>query len=158
VVWLHIACTVASIWIPLAARLTAANEADNIVAPHLIHELPLEVRYVLGDTHYNDPNLRIQCERDGRCLVATRRGSHPHEDEGAKVRQVFHVLRTKAIEPFNGLFKNIFEWGGQVSTKGLKKTQLIVLGAVLVYQLILLYQFEHRLPLGQTIKPFLRAA
>ncbi len=41
---LHIACTVASVWIPRAARLTPANTADNVGAPALVHELPLEVR------------------------------------------------------------------------------------------------------------------
>ncbi len=68
------------------------------------------------------------------------------------------MLRNQAIEPFNGLFKNIFEWGGQVPVKGLKRTQLIVLGAVLLYQLVLLYPFEHSKSLAQGIKPLLRAA
>jgi len=48
--------------------------------------------------------------------------------------------------------------GGQVPVKGLKRTQLIVLGAVLLYQLVLLYQFDHPKPLGKGIKPLLRAA
>ena len=93
-----------------------------------------------------------------RFLVATRPGAYPHTDIGAKVRQVFHALRSKAIEPFHGLFKNLFAWGGQVPVKGLKRTQLIVLGAIVVYQVVLLYQFEHNLPLGKGIKPLLRAA
>jgi hypothetical protein len=61
-------------------------------------------------------------------------------------------------EPFNGLFKNVFEWGGQVPVKGLNCTQLIVLGAIVVYQLVLLYQFERQLPLGRGVKALLRAA
>lgn len=74
------------------------------------------------------------------------------------VRRILHILRRQAIEPLNGLFKNVFAWGGQVPVKGLKRTQLIVLGAVLLYQLVLLYQFEHLGPLGKGIKPLLRAA
>jgi hypothetical protein len=35
---------------------------------------------------------------------------------------------------------------------------LLALGAVVVYQLVLLYQYEHHLPLGKGIKPLLRAA
>lgn len=155
---LHIACTVAAVWIPLAARLTPANEADNVVAPALLHDLPPEVRYVLGDTHYNDPDLHVLCEHTDRYLVTTQRGAYPHRDSGAKVRQVFHRLRSTAIEPFNGLFKNVFEWNGQVPVKGLQPTQLIVLGAILLYQVVLLYQFEQKLPLGRGIKPLLRAA
>jgi hypothetical protein len=155
---LHLACTVASVWIPLAAELTPANVADNTVAPRLIHPLPLETGYVLGDTHYNDPELRTKCELSGRWLIASRRGAYPHRDPGVEVRRIFHKLRHQAIEPFNGLFKNVFEWGGQVPVKGLCRTQLIVLGAVLVYQLVLLYQFDHDKPLGRGVKPLLRAA
>jgi len=45
-----------------------------------------------------------------------------------------------------------------VPTKGLRQTQLIVLGAVLLYQLVLLYQFDQDRRLAQGIKPLLRAA
>jgi hypothetical protein len=156
---LHMACTAgAAVWIPLAADLTPANVYDATPAPCLQRELPLEVGYVLGDTHYNDAALRAACRLSNRWLIATRRGSYPHTDPGVDVRRVFHALRSKAIEPFNGLFKNVFEWGGQVPVKGLKRVRLIVLGAVLTYQLALLYQHQHDLPLGQRVKPLLRAA
>jgi hypothetical protein len=155
---LHLACTVASVWIPLAAELTPANTADNEVAPLLVRQLPLEVRYVLGDTQYNDPELRTTCELSDRLLVASRRGRFPHRGVGVEVRRVFHKLRSQAIKPFNSLFKNVFEWGGQVPVKGLTRTQLIVLGAIVVYQLVLLYQFERQLSLGRGVKALLRAA
>ena len=58
---LHLAAVVAAVWIPLAADLTPANAADNEQAPALLRELPLEVRYVLRDVHYNDPDLRQLC-------------------------------------------------------------------------------------------------
>jgi hypothetical protein len=54
--------------------------------------------------------------------------------------------------------KNVFEWDGQVPVKGLNRTKLIVLGAVLVYQIVLLYQFDQNKPIGCGIKPRLRAA
>jgi hypothetical protein len=155
---LHLACTVSWVWIPLAAKLTAANVHDSNPAPALIAELPLEARYVLGDNHYNAPEVREQCQRSNRLLVASGRGPYPHTDPGVDVRRIFHVLRHQAIEPFNGLFKNVFEWGGHVPVKGLNRTQLIVLGAVLLYQLLLLYQFEQDKPLAQGIKPLLKAA
>jgi hypothetical protein len=155
---LHLVCTASALWIPLSARLTPANVADNEMAPALLQELPADVRYILGDTHYNEPDVRKACEPHGRFLIATKRGAYPHSDDGAPVRQLFHRLRSKAIEPFNNLFKNVFEWGGQVPVKGLKRTQLIVLGAIFVYQIVLLYQFEHKLPVGRGIKPLLRAA
>lgn len=150
--------TVGAVWIPLAAELTVANRADNEVAPLLLEQLPGEVRYVLGDTHYNDPELRARCHRRGCELVATRRGPYSHRDGGVEVRKVFHRLRSQAIEPFNGLYKNVFEWRLKMPVKGLQRSQLLALGAVVVYQLVLLYQHEQTLPLGKGIKPLLRAA
>jgi hypothetical protein len=155
---LHLVCSATALWIPLAARLTTANVADNIIAPDLLQDLPTEVRYILGDTLYNEPEVRRTCEQEGRFLIATARGSYPHTDDGAPVRQLFHRLRSQSIEPFNSLFKNVFEWGGQVPVKGLCRVQLFVLGAILLYQVVLTFQFEHNLPLGKHIKPLLRAA
>ena len=155
---LHLAVTAGALWIPLAAELTVANRGDNAEAPLLLEQLPEEVRYVLGDTHYNTPELRQECHQRGWELVATRRGPYPRRDGGAEVRKVFHKLRSKAIEPFNGLFKNIFEWRVNMPVKGLQRSQLLALGAVVIYQLALLYQHERNLPLGKGIKPLLRAA
>jgi DDE family transposase len=155
---LHLAVTVGRLWIPVAAELTVANRGDNAVAPLLLKQLPGETRYVLGDTHYNDPELRQQCHRWGCELVATRRGPYPHGDGGVEVRKIFHKLRSQAIEPFNGLFKNVFDWRVKMPVKGLQRSQLLALGAVVVYQLVLLYQHEHNLPLGKGIKALLRVA
>jgi hypothetical protein len=157
---LHFACAVTSFWLPLAAELTVANTYDAKVAPALIRELPAQVRYVLGDRHYNDEEGEVHtaCRLSNRFLVTTKPGPYPHTDAGSPVRRVFHKLRSAAIEPFNGLFKNVFEWNGQVPVKGVQRVRLIVLGAVLVYQLVLLYQFQAGLPLGKGIKPLLRAA
>ena len=154
---LHLVVTLGRVWIPMAAELTAANRADNEMAPLLFQELPLEVRYVLGDQHYNPPELRADCARCNRDLVATRRGVYPHTDGGVVVRRLFHRLRSQAIEPFHGLFKNIFEWGGQMPVKGLQRCQLIALGDLFWYQLVL-HQHEHHRPVGIEIKALLRAA
>jgi hypothetical protein len=158
---LHLATTVAGVWIPLAARLTPANEADNRLAASLLEELPPgeEARFVLGDTHYNAPEVRELCERQGRILVASGHGGeYPRTDAGVGVRRVFHELRSRAIENFNGQFKSIFGGQGQVPTKGLTNTARFALGAVLVYQLALLYQYEHNQELRVGLKAFLKAA
>ena len=155
---LHLVTSVAAVWIPLAAELTAANVADNEQALTLLPELPAEVRYVFGDQHYNAPDVRAACEQDGRYLVATRRGRYPHSDDGVAVRRVLHELRSRAIENLNEQFKGIFDAHGQVSTKGLVNTQRFALGAVLVYQLTLWYRHEHGLDLRVGLKPFLKAA
>ncbi len=155
---LHLAVAVGSVWIPLAAQLTVANTAAATVPPLLLAQLPEQVRFVLGDTHYNDPDLRQACARDNRLLVATRRGKYPHTDTGVEVRRIFHKLRSQAIEPFNNLFKSVFNWHTQMPVKALHRSQLLALAAILVHQLVLLYQHEHHLSIGIGIKAFLRAA
>lgn len=155
---LHLAVAVGWVWIPLAAELTIANTDDGAIAPQLIEQLPAEVRYALGDTHYNTPAVRAHCQTRGLELVATRRGPHPHTDGGVEVRRIFHKLRSQSIEPFNGLFKNVFGWGKNLPVKGLNKSQLCALGAIFLYQLVLLYQHEQQLEVGQEVKALLRAA
>ena len=155
---LHIATTVAGVWIPLATRLTPANTADSEVAVELLTDLPAQIRYVLGDTHYNTPELREDCEQADRILVASQHGKYPHTDSGVEVRRVFHELRSRAIENFNGQFKGIFDGHSSVPTKGLANTSRWALGAIFVYQLALLYRHEHQQPLRVWLKPFLKAA
>ena len=115
--------TAAAVWIPLAAVLTPANEADNEVAPALLRELPGEARFVLGYLHYNAPNVQECCDQTGRILLTTQYGPYPHTGDGVEVRRVFHKLRSTAIENFNEQFKGIFDGHGQVPTKGLCNTQ-----------------------------------
>lgn len=155
---LHVVSVVAGVWFPLAALLTPAKVADNTPAPTLLQEVPAEVRFVLGDRHYNTPELRTNCALADRELVATKLGKYPHTDEGVEVRRVFHKLRSIAIENFNEHFKSIFDGHGQVPTKGLIATQRFVLGAIFVYQLGLLYRFENGLGLCVGLKAFLKAA
>lgn len=154
---LHLACVVASVWIPLSAQLTAANEADNEWAPALIYELPADARFILGDLHYNAPNVHEVCEQTGRFLVTTQYGPYPHTDPGVEIRRIFHKLRSLAIENFNEHFKGIFDGHGQVPTKGLINTQRFALGAIFVYQLALLYRFQHGLDLNIGLKAFIKA-
>jgi hypothetical protein len=155
---LHLVTTVAAVWLPLAATLTPANRADNEEAPALLGDLPAEVRFVLGDRHYQDPALHACCAAAGRVLVAPTVGRYPHTDAGVEVRRLFHELRSRAIENFNGQFKAIFDVNGPVPTRGLAATARFVLGAVFVYQLTLLHRFEVGADLRVGLKPFLQAA
>jgi hypothetical protein len=155
---LHIVTTVAAVWIPLAAELTAANAADSEVAPELLCRMPAEVRVVLGDTSYNTPELQELCLEDDRALVTTKRGRYPHTDDGVEVRRLLHKLRSSAIENLNEQFKGIFDGHGQVPTKGLINTRRFALGAIVVYQLALWYRYEHDQELRVGLKAFLKAA
>lgn len=144
--------------LPLAAELTVATRGDNEEAPLLLEQVPEAIRDVLGDTHSNPPELRQECHQRGWELVAPRRGPSPRCDGGPEVRQVVHKLRSQALAPFNGLLKHIFAWRVNMPVKGLQRSQLLALGAVVIYQLVLLYQHERNLPLGKGMKPLLRTA
>ena len=155
---LHLITVVSSVWIPLSAQLTPANHDDSAEAEKLLEQLPPDVRYMLGDQHYNTPSLRALCVLRGWWLVATHRGKPAKSDTGKEVRRIFHKLRSVAMENFNQHFKGIFGGNGQVPTKGLVATRRFALGAIFVYQLALLYRFEHNLDLNIGLKAFLKAA
>jgi hypothetical protein len=156
-----IVCAASPVWLPLAANLTSANAADNEQAPALIAELPDELRFLLGDQHYNDETLHQQCNQRG-CLVVTphsgKGNPYPHHDEGVEVRKILHKTRSLAIENFNEHFKAIFDVHGQVPTKGLIATQRFALSAVMVYQLAVLYCFLQGLDLRVGLKALIKSA
>lgn len=155
---LHLASAVADAWIPLAAKLTVANTDDGEVAGELLPEVAGEVRYVLGDQHYNRDPLRKACHQRGIELVTSQPGKYPHTDAGVDVRRVFHKLRSLAIENLNEHLKAIFDVHGAVPTKGEIATARFALGAVFVYQLAIWYRFEQGFELNVGLKHFLRAA
>jgi hypothetical protein len=126
------AVTVGAVGIPLAAELTVANRSDNDVAPLLLDQLPWEARYVLGDTHYNDPVLCCRAQGQGQEAVATRRWAYPHRDDGIEVRRIFHKRRFPSIVAFNGSFKSDFEWRTQMTVTGLHRAQLLAWGPILL--------------------------
>jgi hypothetical protein len=98
------------------------------------------------------------CDEWDYLLVTSQYGRYPHTDPGVEVRRIFHKLRSLAIENFNEHFKGIFDGHGQVPTKGLLNTRRFALGAIFVYQLALLYRFQHGLELNVGLKAFLKAA
>jgi hypothetical protein len=55
---LHLAVSMSTVWIPLAAEFKPANEADNTVAEALISAVLPYVKFFCGDSAYNCPNVR----------------------------------------------------------------------------------------------------
>ena len=155
---LHVILTVADVWLPLVTDVTPANHYDGDMGLWLVESLPEDVRFILGDRHYNLEELRQLCAEADREGVSSRYGAYPHTDGGVEVRRVFHQLRSRSIENFNGQFKGVFDLQRQVPTKGEANTRRYILGAVLVYQRILWYRFEHGLDLRVGLESFLKAA
>ncbi|BCM88452.1 hypothetical protein IAD21_00283 [Abditibacteriota bacterium] len=157
---LHLGVSCGEVWIPLTARLTCANCADNEVALALVDELPFQVRFVLGDTHYNASNVRERCSLGGQTLVASGYGAYPRPQDALnskEVRSLFHKLRSITIENFNQQFKTLFDAHRPVPTKGYARTKNWGLGAVMTYQLLLFHRWKHNLPLRTGLKYSLKA-
>lgn len=155
---LHVICTAGSVWLPLAADLTAAPDANNVVAPRLTRELPADLRFLLGDQHYRDADLTALCAQRSCVLVVPKGGRYPHDDAGAEVRRVLHKTRSITIENFNEQFKGIFDAHAHVPTRGLAATRRYALGAIFTYQLVVLQRHQQEADLRVGLKAFLRAA
>jgi hypothetical protein len=155
---LHLIVTIADVWIPLAATLRPANEADSSVMQTLIPTLRVRPSFFCGDSAYNCDAVRLACDQHGATLVASQKGKAPRNDDGVEVRKIIHALRHHSIENFNGLFKSIFDLRRPVPTKGLLNTQLFIFGALFTYQVALLHRcFESEFHQAD-IKALLRSA
>ena len=149
-------CPQVGVWAPLAAAVTPANVADSTQAALLLDDLAplvLDRLLVFADSAYSTQVLQRRCERDGRVLVARRRGKKA-PNKGTPVRRVFHALRSPAIEDWHSQFRHIFDLSSQLPTRGLVATQRFVLGAVFTYQLVLLDRFLA----GRSVRAGLQAA
>jgi len=69
-----------------------------------------------------------------------------------------HKLRSHASDPVTGVDKKVVAWRVKMPVQGLPCSQQLALGAVVVSPLVWCDHHEQHLPLGQGIKPFLRAA
>lgn len=155
---LHLVVTMADVWIPLAAQLHPANEADNTVAEELVAAVRAEARFFCADSAYNCDNVHQSCADHGSILVASSRGKQPRTDPGVEVRKIIHSLRHHAIENFNGLFKSIFDARRPIPTKGYINSQRFFLGAIFAIQIGLLWRYHQGECHQVNLKAFLRSA
>ncbi len=154
---LHVVSVVAAVWFPIAAILTPANIADSESAPALLCEVPAEMRFVLGDLHYKTPDLHEHCVQADRLLVTTKYGRYPHTDDGVEVRRIFHKLRSMPWKISMSISKpSLMDM--EKFHQRLTGYSTIRVGCHFVYQLALLYGFEHDLGLCVGLKAFLKAA
>lgn len=155
---LHLISTIASVWIPLAAKLRPANDADCTIMEALIPTLRVRPSFFCGDSAYNTDPVRLACEKHGATLVASSRGKQPRTDEGVEVRKIIHALCHHAIENLNGLFKNIFDLRRPIPTKGHSGSTRYILGCLFTYQIGLLYRYLEGDLHQVNIKALLRSA
>lgn len=155
---LHLISTIAEVWIPLAAKLRPANEADPTVMEALAPTLRVRPNFICGDSAYNTDPVHLVCAQLGATLVASTRGKAPRTDEGVEVRKIIHALRHRSIENLNGLFKNIFDLRRPIPTKGHPGSARYILGCVFTFQIGLLYRYIESELHQVGIKALLRSA
>jgi hypothetical protein len=155
---LHVVSVVAAVWFPIAAVLTPANVADSEPAPALLSEVPTAVRFVLGDRHYNTPDLHEFCAHTDRLLVTTKYGRYPIPMTVWKSAGSFTNCVPSRWKILTNISKASLMDMDRFPTFGLRATQRFALGAIFVYQLALLYRFEHGLELCVGLKAFLKSA
>ena len=155
---LHLAVSISTVWIPLAAQFKPANEADNVVAEELTADIRSHVSFFCGDSAFNCPNLHAAAEQRGGFLVASSGSKKPRTDPGSEVRKIIHALRHHTIENFNGLYKNIFDARRPLPTKGRTNGKRFALGSIFTYQIVLLLRYHRGEPHQTCIKALLRSA
>ena len=141
---LHLACTVAGVWIPLAAKPHPGQRPRRPRSPAVDRGPTRTGALRLGRQVLR--RLRPQGEVPRRRTLPgePQAGPYPHTDPGAEVRRIFHLLRHRAIENLNGHFKAHFDCHWSVPTKGRADTARFALGAVFVYQMALLHRHDER--------------
>lgn len=137
---------------PLWADFTKNNEQEAKVACQLGRELPDEVKKVLGDIGYDDPDLRCEIERYEkrlleRCLIVpievkeNTPGKRRRYGSIYENNREFFKRRKVTIEPFFDRLDQSFEiepaW-----MKGLANNESLGVLWVAAYQLMMLYLHE----------------
>jgi hypothetical protein len=148
-----ISSTVGSIVIPLVVDFTTANVHDNQVYPGLISCLPSitikKTHYMTADPGYDDKNLYDLSMDLGFQLVCPvhRYKNTPQERINlidfyeSALGQVIYSKRSTSIEPLIEHIKSVFRTD-QLSVRGCDKACAIVLLSVLLYQILVYYNYK----------------
>jgi hypothetical protein len=153
---IHLLCsaTPGFVPVPLDAVATTANVKENGVFDAMIDHLHPDTKYIVADSGYDDKKLIEKCERRKTDKYITRRLIVPMEKrkhtsikrlpyirffKSKRGRRLFR-LRKITVEPMYDILKSIFELN-PVWMKGKRNVHPLLLLSVLVYQLLLLYNF-----------------
>jgi hypothetical protein len=148
-----ISSTVGSIVIPLVVDFTTANVHDNQVYPGLISCLPSitikKTHYMTADPGYDDKNLYDLSMDLGFQLVCPvhRYKNTPQERINlidfyeSALGQVIYSKRSTSIEPLIEHIKSVFRTD-PLPVRGYDKACAIVLLSVLLYQILVYYNYK----------------
>lgn len=142
-----------SVVVPLMADVTAANVPDNQVYPALVSSLPSEtvkkVHYMVADPGYDDHYLyELSTDLEFQLVCPIRRYKNTPVERlqlidfyQSAIGQVIYSKRSTSIEPLIEHIKSIFRID-PLSIRGYEKVCGIVLLSVLLYQILVYYNFK----------------
>jgi hypothetical protein len=152
---LHMISSTGSTIVPLAADFTTANIQDNQMYNTMTSSstttIPEEICYMIGDSGYDDHKLYELSTNRGYALVCpVQRYEHTPADRlelilfyESELGQAIYSLRSKSIEPLIEHIKSVFRID-PLQVRGYQKASGIVLLSVLLYQILVYYNYKTR--------------
>lgn len=150
---LHLISSTGSIIVPLAADFTTANVQDNQIYNPMISSSSLsqETCFVIGDSGYDDHKLYdLSTKRGFELVCPVQRYEHTPADRleliqfyESKLGQAIYSWRSKSIEPLIEHIKSVFRID-PLQVRGYNKSAGIVLLSVLLYQILVYYNYKTR--------------
>jgi len=140
---------------PIDAVVTTANVSDFAKGATLFSHLAKNVLVQLADKGYDNQDFFIKLWKRGKVFVTPIKKNERKEGINL-VRNLLYQIslalkvyqkRNVTIEPFNGRIKSLFHLN-PLPVKGKKKVKLVILSAVLSYQLIVMYNMKSHRKMG----------
>jgi hypothetical protein len=149
---LHLISSTGSTIVPLAADFTTANVQDNqMYNPMISSSLSPETYFMIGDSGYDDHKLYDLSTKRGFELVCPvqRYKNTPNnrleliQFYESELGQAIYSWRSKSIEPLIEHIKSVFRID-PLPVRGYNKSAGIVLLSVLLYQILVYYNYKTR--------------
>ena len=152
---LHMISSTGSTVVPLAADFTTANIQDNQMYNPMTSSTtntPEEkICYMIGDSAYDDQKLYdLSINRGFELICPVQRYEHTPADRleliqfyESELGQAIYSWRSKSIEPLIEHIKSIFRID-PLPVRGYQKAAGIVLLSVLLYQILVYYNYKTR--------------
>ena len=160
---LHLTSSTGSLTVPLSADFTRANVYDNQIYPTITSSLPQGVRYMAGDSGYDDHKLYNLSTDRGFELVCPVSEIYNNTSNDrlqliefyeSKLGQVIYSWRGISVEPLIEHIKDVFKID-PLPIRGYQKAAGLVLLSVLLYQIIVYYNCKTRKEHPKAIKHML---
>ena len=151
---LHLISSTGSTIVPLAADFTTANVQDNQLYNPMTASFSLfteETYFMIGDSGYDDQKLYdLSINRGFELVCPVQRYEHTPADRPELVQfyeselgQAIYSWRSKSIKPLIEHIKSVFRIG-PLPVRGYQNAAGIVLLSVLLYQILVYYNYKTR--------------